>query len=362
MAKAEDFLNKFKSEGLGPFIEIPCSILKPLINRIIEDREIELINPVNEGIAIGIASGAYMSSGQIPVVMIQNSGHLNTFNALTSLLQLYEIPILYLITWRGEPGKKDAPEHLITGINLERHLKSFDLPYIILSENYEKEIEEAIRIIKETKKPVALILKKGLIEDYKIEIKTEEKFMSRFDALKIIKNIAKDVIFISTNGHISRDSFAVKDSNDFYMMGSMGHALPIGLGISMNTKKKVFVLDGDGACLMHLGAMASVGKQKPKNLVHIVIDNETYGSTGKQPTVSPFVNFVKIAEGCGYKNFEKIEDREELEKAVKNALEKDGPTFIHVKINKSEEKRPRVSDKYTCTEIKERFMKIFEHF
>ncbi len=358
MINPQDFLDEMKKHDLGPYIEVPCSLLEPLITKALEDPDVELIYPANEAIAMGIAAGNYMSTNKIPVVMMQNSGLLNTLNALTSLNQIYDIPSLYLITWRGDPsGEKDAPEHVIAGAKLEDILKTFDIEYRVLSiEGYHREIDEIVEKIKESGKPGALVLRKNIIEEYAVERKLSKLPLSRYEAISLIKTgLGDDVTYVSTNGFITRDSFNIKDTPDFYMVGSMGHALPIGIGVAKNTEKKIVVFDGDGGCSMHLGAMAS---EKPSNLIHIVLDNASYDSTGGQPSISEKIDFAKIAEGCGYNKIYLVKTSEELENIVNNIVKEKGPSFLHVKLNQ-QKKKPggRASDKYSCKGIKERFMK-----
>jgi len=360
MIEAKDFVGELIKNDLGPFIEVPCSILSPIINFIL-DNNIPLETPANEAIAMGLAAGHYLATGKLPVVMMQNSGLCNALNALTSLHDIYGIPCLLIVTWRGEPGTKDAPEHQITGAKLEEFLKVFDLPYrIVTIKGYRNEIEEMVKKAGKTKKPTVLVLRVGVIQDYGRAEKQSDYLLAMYDAIRVIKEVMDEkVVYVSTTGFISRASFNVKDSPDFYMVGSMGHAVPIGLGAALESGKKIVVLDGDGSCLMHMGAMASVGSERSKNLVHIVLDNRTYASTGNQPSLSSSVDFSKIAEGFYYKNIFTAETEGELRGAAEKALNENGPTFIHMKINQKvlpEEKKKRVSSVYTCPEIKKRFM------
>jgi len=363
MIEAKNFVEELMKNNLEPFIEVPCTILSPIINFIL-DKGIPLETPANEAVAMGLAAGHYMATGKIPVVMMQNSGLCNSLNALTSLHGIYDIPALLIVTWRGEPGTKDAPEHLITGEKLETLLKALDLPYKILTpEGYQAEIKEMAKKAEATKRPAVLILRRGVIKEYPKTKKEAGYPLSMQEAVTVIKEIMDGkAVYVSTTGYISRISFSVKDSQDFYMVGSMGHALPIGLGVALKTDKKVVILDGDGSCLMHAGAMASVGAEKPRNLVHIVLDNRAHGSTGGQPSLSPNVDFSKIANGFGYKSIFTVKTTSELRGAVEKALKKNGPTFIHVKVSQAvppENEIKRVSSAYTCPEIKKRFMEKF---
>ena len=358
MITPKDFIEELKSHDLGDIIEVPCSILKPLLNYLF-DSGTPVETPVNEAIAMGIASGSYMSSKKIPIVMMQNSGFCNTLNSLTSLNQVYEIPVLYLITWRGFGGKgKDAPEHDIPGENLESYLDAFRIPYEVISEDdYKEQILRMVGTIRKTSMPAALILKKGIIEPYEAQRQSSALPLSRLEALSIIKNaLGEDTLYISSNGLPSRDSFAAKATPDFYMVGSMGHALPIGIGICRNTQRRVAVVDGDGSAIMHIGAMASV--KSCKNLIHIVLDNKIYDSTGGQPTLSSNMEYDSISRGFGYNHFVSVSKRQELEKALAEIMEQQGPVLIQVLINNEKSSAgERVSDIHTCPEIKEAFMK-----
>jgi phosphonopyruvate decarboxylase len=360
MIKADDFVEALLKSDLGPFIEVPCTILKPVINYILE-KGLPLKTPASEAAAMGLAAGYYLATEKIPVVMMQNSGLCNALNAITSLHGIYEIPCLLIITWRGEPGIKDAPEHRIMGAKLQTLLDALDLPYrVITAEGYRDEINEIVRKAKEIKKPVALILRRGLIEEYKRAMAGEDYPLSVNDAIGIIKEkLGEKSVYVSTTGFISRISFNLRDNRDFYMLGSMGHALPLGIAVAASTQRKVVVLDGDGSCLMHAEAMASVGAEKPRNLIHIVLDNGAYASTGDQPSLSSSVDFLMIARGFGYEKVMAAKTREELWNALDEVLKENGPAFIHVKINRSlppKEKMERVSDFYTCVEIKNRFI------
>tara|TARA_Y100000310_G_scaffold239808_1_gene243540 strand:+ start:2760 stop:3848 length:1089 start_codon:yes stop_codon:yes gene_type:complete len=361
MINPKDFVDELKKYELETFIEVPCSIFKDLLNYM-WGNNIRVINPVNEGIALSIASGHYISTKKIPVVMMQNSGFGNTINPLTSLNQIYNIPILYLLSWRGFGGRgKDAPEHDFMGENFENILKTFKIPYqIIEEENYKEQIEEAVNEIKSTNKPTALILKKGLISSYGSTKKDNKYELSRLDAMKIIKDSIKDSVFISSTGYPSRDSFQAKDTKDFYMLGSMGHTLPFGIGISLNTNKKVVVFDGDGSSLMHLGSLTTISTEEIKNLIYVVLDNNVHDSTGGQPTGTEKINFEKIAEGFNFKNISKIENKEELKKMINELNIKEGPTFIHLLVNQESNVGKRVSDEYSCEDIKNRFINELE--
>lgn len=362
MIHPKDFTTQLIENNLGPVVEVPCSYLKGFLNYLWESGRLEIINPVNEALAMGIASGVCLSTGKIPIVAMQNSGFLNTLNALTSLNQIYKIPVFYLITWRGKGGKgKDAPEHDITGEKMEDFLGTFSLPYEIINEsNYQNQISRLTDIAKKTKEPVALILKKDTFESFPIVVKQLEKYPSRYEAIELIKKDLNKAIFVSSTGFPSRDSFAVKDSSDFYMVGSMGHTFSMALGISPNTKKKVVILDGDGSFLMHLGGLASFDPNKYRNIFYFVLDNGSYESTGGQQTVSANVNFEMLSKSFNFKHIYEPLGTNGLKEALdKLKIAKDS-AFIHIKVRENQTSTGgRVSDKYTCPQIKERFMRNF---
>ncbi len=370
--KPIELIREFKRYRLGPYIEVPCSFLGPLLEALARDSECELVNPANEAIAMGMATGSFLATNRIPVVLMQNSGLCNALNAFTSLNQIYKIPVLCLIAWRGQPGIKDAPEHTIMGPKLRSILKTFDIPYEVLSaKSYKREIKSVINTITASMKPAALLVTEDLMKEKIPEAKNRRAGagLSRAAAVNaIIAGTAGKACYISTNGFISREACYALEANElkknnqcFYMMGSMGHALPIALGIEryQNDGRKTVVIDGDGGCLMHLGAMASVnGKNHvAKNLIHIVLDNGTYASTGGQPSVSGDVDFLKVAQGCGYKNVYSANEASSLARIMTRLSSREGPSFIHVQIDDvGEPPKPRVSDKYSCEAIRQSFM------
>jgi phosphonopyruvate decarboxylase len=357
MINPKEFINKLKGKGYNPFVEVPCSSLASIIAEANMDPAIDLINPANEGIALGIAAGAFLA-GKKPVLLIQNSGFLNTLNGLTSLNQIYELPVLYIISWRG--FGKDAPEHEIVGRDMEKYFEMFNLAYSILEEdNYEESLDKADKYMTVDQKPYGFLVKPGIFEKLSSKTTSPSYAMERIEAIRVVKErlLKKGYTIISTNGFISRESYHIAPSPDFYMMGSMGHALPLGLGVARYSGKKIAVMDGDGAALMHLGALPSVGAESPKNLLHIILDNEVCASTGNQPTVSSCVNLDEIASKCGYKNVFKVIDFDGLKTALDKIVSLDGPSLLLIKVLPGNAKGiKRVSDDLNCAEIKNNFM------
>jgi phosphonopyruvate decarboxylase len=358
MIEPKEFVKTLIENNLGPIVEVPCSYFKSLLSYVIDTKQINVINPVNEAVAVGIATGKYLATKRIPIVMIQNSGLLNTLNALTSLNQVYCIPIFYIISWRGEKAINDAPEHSIVGANLEKILDNFNIPYKIMDENdFPSQVKKLTVIANRTKKPVALIIRENTFAFYKGTIKNNKYKISRFESISLIKQkFLNNALFISSTGYPSRDSFVTKNKSDFYLLGSMGHTFSIGLGIAENTNKKIVIFDGDGSSFMQLGGLASYNRLKHKNLLYVVLDNEVYESTGAQPSVSRNVDFKALSKAFNFKHFYSVEDKTQLEKAIAIIIKgKLTSVFLHIKISsQSTQLSPRISE--TPTQIKNIFL------
>lgn len=357
----KDFTRAVSNAGLAPVIQVPCSYFKEWIDYLADTKAMEVISPVNEAVAMGIAAGSYLSTGKIPIVAIQNSGFMNTLNALTSLQQIYEIPAFYIITWRGEGGKgADVPAHDVTGIIMEQLLQAFLLPYEILDPGtYEKQIQSLAEKAQTTHKPVALILRKKTFLPYQAKQKTSPYLMDRFEAMQMVKEaFAQNTVFLSATGYPSRDAFNIKDTPDLYVVGSMGHILSIALGIAPHTKKRVVVLDGDGSALMHLGGLASFDPEIHRNLVYVVFDNESYESTGGQATLSPMVDFAALARAFHFPNYMRVEDKQTLQHCLATIQEHPQPVFLHIKVKTNIVASGQLpTEVYSSVEIKDRFMK-----
>ena len=360
MVAADKFVEALNENKLGPFIGVPCSILAPLISYVLDTpTDMEYFNPANEAHALGLATGFYLGTKKIPIVFLQNSGLGNIINPLTSLNQTYKVPAFLIITWRGFGGPgTDAPEHDIMGRDFEDYLKVLHLPYEILSENnYSDAVTRLRNIAANEEIPVAAIIKKDFFSAYAPSVKTRTgNGLQRYEAIKIISESLDGFIFLSTTGFISRESFAIKDSSDFYMLGSMGLASAIGCGVALAQERKgVAILDGDGAILMHLGLIPFIGSRKPKNLFHFVLDNEVYASTQNQPTIAPSTQFDDIALSSGYRQAYKVSSGEELKLLLESVKDSEGPTLIWVKVTPENKSGiGRVS--YSPAEIKGRFM------
>lgn len=368
MIAPENFCRILKQNGFGPYTGVPCSILSPLINYVISNPDMPYYPATSEGEAMGIAAGISLA-GNLPVVMMQNSGLGNAINPITSLQLVYNLPVLLLISWRGEPDKPDEPEHRIMGPITADLLDVAGLHNECLLESepeLKKQILHIEELIANTNKPVALIVRKGTFDKYSqkpVKKSLNETLMRRKEAIKIIvDNLKGDEAIISTTGKISRELYydGKESETNFYVVGSMGCAISIGFGIAVQKpRKKVVVLDGDGAVLMKMGTLSTVGHYKLPNLIHIVLDNESYDSTGGQPSVSGTIELDKAALNLGYLTSLKVHTKEELMASIENALETRGPHFILIKVSKGADKnlgRPKL----TPPQIKERFIRFLE--
>ncbi|NMA73069.1 MAG: phosphonopyruvate decarboxylase [Bacteroidales bacterium] len=330
-----DFFTGVPDSYLSSFVDCAIDSCKEYADHIIA---------ANEGNAVAFAAGYHLATGKIPCIYLQNSGLGNIINPVTSLLneQVYQIPCVFVIGWRGEPGVVDEPQHRFQGDITLKTLELLDIEYIIIDKSstviqLEKQIEKFKKTL-EVGKSVAFVVKKGaLTSDLKVEYKNDYS-TRREDVIKSIVEVAGEDPIVATTGKTSRELFEIREANgqphhyDFLTVGSMGHSSSIALGIALNKPaKRVWCLDGDGSTLMHLGSMATIGALAPKNFVHILINNESHESVGGQPTVAGKIDFMKIAEGCGYSYVFRADNLRELNGLLENIMGLEGPIFIEVK-------------------------------
>ena len=347
MISPEKFYKLLNDSEIDFFTGVPDSLLKDICAYITDNTPKEKnIIAANEGNAIGIAAGYHMATGKIPMVYLQNSGIGNTVNPLLSLTdkQVYNIPVLLMIGWRGEPGKKDEPQHITQGEVTLDLLDAMKIPYLVL-EGDDKEIEHqlktAVNTIETSGSSFALVVKKGVFEKYSIKAKLESPYeLSREEAIKIIVNqLDGSEVIVSTTGKTSRELFEYREelkqnhNKDFLTVGSMGHSNQIALGIAISKPdRKVICIDGDGAMLMHMGSMAIVGNLAPKNYLHIVINNGAHESVGGQPTVSFGIDIPAIAKANGYKFARLVSNHDELRKVLGSIKSDNYPALVEVKV------------------------------
>ena len=314
MLNCEAFFQEAQQLDLHFFAGVPDSLLSSFSAWLMEHNPQEHVITANEGNAAAMAAGYYMATGKIPVVYMQNSGIGNIVNPAASLLhrEVYQIPVLFLVGWRGEPGIHDEPQHVFQGRATIPMLEGMEIePEILSFETYP-------------------LKEKGCM-DYPL---TRER------ALEIItEQMPEDSLIVSTTGKMSRELFEIREKrgqgheHDFLTVGSMGHASSIALGVARSCKKPVYCLDGDGAFLMHMGALAVIGQYNNKNLKHILINNGCHESVGGQPTAGFSIKAEQIAKACGYPHTCTCITEEELRQAIKRAGNKDGLEFIQVMVN-----------------------------
>jgi len=369
MISCKDFSSICRNNDFTFFTGVPDSTFKSWINFLNYDNS-NIINvpAVNECEAISICAGYYLSTKKIGIVYMQNSGLAKSVDPLTSLCnkEVYSIPILLIIGWRGEPKKLDAFQHYKMGQITLPLLRLLKIPFKILTSNLtkvNKVIKNAKEYMEKNKQPFAIIVKKGLFEEAEVKTINNEILMTREEAiLSILKCLHNKEIIISNTGKTSRELFEYRrlqkqgSKYDFYNVGAMGCAQSIALGIAIGRKdRKVIVLDGDGSLLMDMGPIATKGYCLPKNFYHIVIDNQSYDSTGGQPTISKIVNFDKVALACNYRHAYVVKEKNALIKAIKDFKNKNGPFMLVIKVKKgSRSNLGRITKK--LKELKESFM------
>jgi phosphonopyruvate decarboxylase len=349
------FIDALIARGYGPFFGVPCSFLKPFINRIIDHDDLEYIAATNEGEALAMAVGSYLA-GCRPVVMLQNSGLGNLVNPLTSLAHTFRVPVLLITTWRGQPGLEDEPQHEVMGAVTRDLYSLLRTPNgLFPSEDSEigPRLDEAEAAMAQDGVPYALILPKGTVGPYELRGREPDRPAvvnpvrpripqshippaERKAALALIADaVGDDVALIATTGLTGRELFEHRDRpTHLYLVGSMGCATSVGLGVCLGCPERpVVVVDGDGAALMRMEAMASVGHLQARNMVHIVLDNGTYESTGGQATISQSVSFPHIAAACGYRDACTVNSLESLRTELRRSMKEPGPRFIHMRIH-----------------------------
>ncbi|HIF59769.1 MAG TPA: phosphonopyruvate decarboxylase [Rhodospirillales bacterium] len=351
MISADDFIIPAHKLGYDFYTGVPCSFLTPFINRAISSQQIDYVGAASEGEAIAIAAGAWLA-GRKTVVMCQNSGLGNCVNPITSLNYPFRIPTLLITTWRGQPGVKDEPQHELMGQISQSLMELMRIRCMAFPRTPEKIVElldAAELIIEENKLPFGLIMKKGSVKAEKLDqlipnvkevglykdlqagfIKT-----NRYKTLeKVIEITSDETAIIATTGKCGRELFTIADRpQHMYQVGSMGGASGMGLGVALNTDKSVVILDGDGAALMKMGSLATIGANSPKNLIHVILDNGVHDSTGGQATVSPHVNFSQVALACGYRFAATTDSLMGFTDAFSEARKNKGPALIHAKIS-----------------------------
>ena len=353
MLSPKIFIESLAAKGIDFFAGVPDSLLKNVcafISDTLGDRH--NIIAANEGAAVGLAAGHYLATGHIPCVYMQNSGEGNAINPLASLTdkEVYGIPVLLVIGWRGEPGVHDEPQHVKQGKITLPLLDAMGIRHEILSQDeteFRSQLDGAVRHMSETGEAFAFIVRKNTFEPYTLQRHEVNEYpLSREEAIqKVAASLsAKDVI-VSTTGMISRELFEYRTAQgqgherDFLTVGSMGHASQIALGIALEkTDRRVWCFDGDGAALMHLGSVAIIADKAPENFVHVIFNNGAHDSVGGQPTVGLKVNLAGIAKAAGYKDAVSVTTAEDLGSALKVLKTMRGPVLLEVRVHRGNRK------------------------
>ncbi len=348
MVEANKFVGCLREAGVDFFTGVPDSLLKSFCAYITDNCGENHVIAANEGGAVGLAAGHYLATGKPALVYMQNSGQGNAVNPLCSLADpdVYSIPMMLLVGWRGEPGVKDEPQHVKQGKVTISLFETLGIPTEVLPDDESAALELTRKMVERAKtesRPVTLVVRKGLFAEYKLQNKKPDiASLPREQAIEgVLRALPKDVVVVSTTGMISREVYETRErlgqdhSHDFLTVGSMGHASMIALGIAKaQPHRKVYCLDGDGASIMQMGNMAIVGQSGCSNLTHIVFNNAAHDSVGGQPTVGGAINLKSVAASLGY-------DVQPLENALRlcaSALNKDRPVFVEVKVAKGARK------------------------
>ena len=348
MIRPEFFIEKLREQGVDCYAGVPDSLLKNMCAYITDHFDAaHNVIAANEGAAVGFAAGHYLATGQPACVYMQNSGEGNIINPIASLTdqEVYNIPILLLIGWRGRPGVHDEPQHVKQGKVTTGLLNVMGINYEVLAkeeDKAEKQIAKAVKALR-NKDVFALVIEKDTFDEYKLQnIEKNDLTMSREEAVQTVAAALgeKDCI-VSTTGMISRELFEYRAAmgqsheRDFLTVGSMGHASQIALGIALaQPERRVWCFDGDGAAIMHMGSMAIVANKAPKNYVHVVFNNGAHDSVGGQPTVGLTIDLPAVAKAVGYKANYSVDDKFELEDMLNKVKNQDGPVILEIKVKK----------------------------
>jgi phosphonopyruvate decarboxylase len=371
------FAALLEAQGYDFFTGVPCSMISSLIATLEAHPRLPYVPAVREDVAVGLAAGAWLA-GRRPMVLMQNSGLGTSLNALVSLSLMYRLPALLLVTWRGHGGT-DAPEHLLMGEISPSLLEMIRIPHRVLSaKTLADDIAWGRTESERLSQPVALLLPPGILDlpshtaatpalatipatSAALDDPIPTPRISRFEALRAAVSALTSEPVVHANGYVCRESFAVKDRiENFYMIGSMGMASAIGLGVALAVpSRSTVVFDGDGNLLMSLGILPMIGggpvmgRARPGNLVHVVFDNALYGSTGGQASPSRTVGLHHIARAAGYERATAVAGADELHAAVATAVAGGGPSFILARVTGEEQPAPRIP--YSPEEIRDRF-------
>lgn len=369
MIECQDFLNALKAAELNFFTGVPDSLLKNFCYLVNDSLSCEQhIITANEGSAVGLAAGYHMSTGKVPVVYLQNSGLGNTVNPLLSIVdrEVYSIPMILIIGWRGEPGVKDEPQHVKQGRVMLKMLESMEIPFEIIGPktDYKAVIKRSVDLVKSENRALVFAVQEGTFGEYKPKKAVNPYSLTREQTIdKLLNFVGPQDAVVCTTGKASRELYELRIARqefnraDFLTVGAMGHCSQIALGVALSQpKKRVFCFDGDGAMIMHMGSVATIGRLAPKNYFHIMINNGAHESVGGQETGSFAIDWPSIAKACGYRHVLSANNESELMNSLDKMKSLEGPIFFEIRTTQSSRKdlgRP----KSTPLENKAQFMK-----
>ena len=348
MMKAQELLTQIETMGIHVIAGVPDSTLKQFCDGLqTYAGDLKHYVTANEGAAVGVAVGSFLATGRPACVYMQNSGLGNIVNPYASLAHedVYGIPMLFIIGWRGEPGVKDEPQHVFQGRITCELLELMEIPYTVIdkdttAESMQKVLAEAVSILGK-KRAYAIVVKKDTFESAEKYIWDNQNALNREQVLgKLLEIMDEDACIVSTTGKISRELYEqsklIRGNHDalFMTVGGMGHASMIAFGIAKEQKnRQVYCIDGDGAALMHMGSLAFLATNAPDNFTHIVINNQAHESVGSMPTNCQQVNLAEVARSCGYKSVRRITTWEELEDIEKEFAGQTGPIFYEIMVS-----------------------------
>lgn len=324
------FYERVRERGVDLFVGVPDSLLTDLCACVFQlaPRNSNVIT-VNEGAAVGMAVGYYVATGRSAAVYMQNSGLGNVVNPVTSLAhpEVYSVPMLLVVGWRGEPGVKDEPQHVAQGRLTPAMLEALEIPFVVLDPDaWQEQVDEITALMESERRPVALVVRKGVFSKYPFspEVVRPGVTLTREEALgAILDAVDPDCFIVSTTGKTSRELFELREArgqehdHDFLTVGGMGHTSSIATGMSLGTDRLVYCIDGDGSFLMHMGAVATAAQRGGDNLRYILVNNGAHESVGGQPTIAFDVDVSAVLEGVGFEQVETVSALEDVEPACR---------------------------------------------
>jgi len=341
------FFETLRANGVSFYAGVPDSLLKDICAYVTDNTTpAQHVITANEGGAIALAAGHFLATGELPLVYMQNSGLGNTVNPLTSLTDeaVYGIPMLLMIGWRGEPGKKDEPQHVKMGDVTIALLDAIGVDYTVLPDDADaaaSAVAAAATAARERNVPHALVVRKGTFAKYALQATRDVPYgMSREEALgAVLDRIPPNALIVSTTGKPSRELFEHRErrgephDTDFLTVGCMGHSSQIALGVALRRPERpVWCIDGDGAVLMHMGGLASIGSLAPANYTHVVLNNGAHDSVGGQPTVGFDIDIVGVARACGYGSATRVDSTAAVREALTELTDKPGPHLLEIRV------------------------------